>query len=364
MKDLKSQPNKFNRLKILAFFLTLGGVGLFIYFIYQVGLREIWEGIGRVGFGGFAIAFMLYAARLAIRSFTWSFSVEKPYQLKFRDAITAVIMGEAMSSIIPLGIIVSGTTKGLAVRKKLPLFAGLSALAVENLFYSFVTGLYIALGAITLLWNFNLPDIWYWISGALIVIVGILILAGFIMIIQQWHFASATADWVYEKGFLRTWLEIGRNDIKIFENRIYGFYRHQPKRFLPIFLLQVLFHLLGVLEVWLLLSFLGEIAATFFSAFLLESVSRIIVVIFKLVPFVIGVDEAAAQFITNILKLGAGLGVTLAIVRKGIRFAWALIGVLLLLNRGFSIKELFHHHSKSLENKHDDEDEALSQQTN
>ncbi|HEY0657470.1 MAG TPA: lysylphosphatidylglycerol synthase domain-containing protein, partial [Pyrinomonadaceae bacterium] len=163
MKDLKPSASNLTRLKILAVFLTLGGAALFIYFISQVGVREILEGIGRVGFGGFLLVFLIYATRLGIRSFAWSFSVEKPYQLKFRDSFQAVIIGEAMSSLIPLGIIVSGTTKGLVVRKKIPLAAGLSALAIENLFYSFATGLFIALGAVLLLLNFNLPDFWYWV---------------------------------------------------------------------------------------------------------------------------------------------------------------------------------------------------------
>lgn len=362
METLKPEPGKFNRLKILAFFLTLAGVALFVYFISRVGLRELWEAVGRVGVGGFALIFLLYATRLAIRSFAWSFCVEKPYRLKFRDAFQAVIMGEAMSSIIPLGIVVSGTTKSLAVRKKLPLFAGLSALAVENLFYSFITGLYIALAAIALILNFKLPEFWFWVSSLLIFIVAILIIAGVFMIVRQWHFASAIAEWIYQKGFLRKWLETGREDVKSFENRIYGFYRHQAKRFLPISLLQVLFHALGILEVWLILSFIGDVAPSLFSAFLLESVSRIIVVIFKLVPFVLGVDEAAAQFITDTLKLGAGIGITLAIVRKSVRVTWAIIGVLLLLNRGFSIRELFHH-SHSVQNEQN-KDENLSHQTN
>jgi hypothetical protein len=365
MKDLNPQPRKLTRLKILAFFLTLAGLALFVYFITEVGLAEIWEGIGRVGFGGFLIVFLLYAVRLCIRSFTWSYSVEKPYRLRFRDAFPAVVMGEAMSSIIPLGIIVSGTTKGLAVRKKLPLVAGLSALAVENLFYSFVTGLYITFGALALIWNFNVPEVFYYISGGLVAVVTILIIAGIVMIVQQWHFASATAEWVYQKGFLRTWLETARTDVRNFENRIYGFYRRQPGRFLPLVALQVLFHLLGILEVWLILSFISEVAPALFSAFLLESVSRVIVVTFKLVPFVLGVDEAAAQFITDTLKLGAGLGVTLAIVRKGARVIWALLGVLLLVNRGFSIRELFHHHhAASLHTSKHDEDEKLFHQTN
>jgi hypothetical protein len=366
MKDLKQPPEKrqsskkLNNLKILAVVLTLGGAALFIYFISQVGLSEIWEGIGRVGFGGFFLIFLIYATRLGLRSFAWSLSVEKPYELKFKDAFQAVIIGEAMSSMIPLGIVVSGTTKALAVRHKLPLVAGFSALAVENLFYSFITGLFITLGAVSLLLNFDLPDFWYLISTSLIVIIGIVTVLGFTMVIRQWHFASAIARWFYRRGILRKWLEHGRDHIKTFENRIYSFYRQQPKLFLPIITMQMLFHLLGVLEVWLILSFIGEIVPTFFSAFLLESVSRVIIVIFKLVPFVLGVDEAAAQFITDTLKLGAGIGVTLAIVRKGVKISWAVFGILLLLRRGLSVAEIFSQHSKSVQHK----DEKLSHQAN
>lgn len=104
------------------------------------------------------------------------------------------------------------------------------------------------------------------------------------------------------------------------------------------------FHLLGVTEVFFVLSRIAENPPTIYLAFLLESVSRVITVVFKLVPFVIGVDEAGAQFITETLALGAGLGVTLAIIRKGRMLFWVSIGVLITLKRGLSISEIFHHH--------------------
>lgn len=359
MKQQPSQTGNIHKLKLLAVLFTIGGAALFVYFISQVGLREIWFGIERFGFGGFLLIFSIYAARLAVRGFAWSLSVEKPYRLSFLESFRAMIIGEAMSSMIPLGIVVSGTAKALAVRRSLPLVAGFSSLAVENLFYSFWTGLFITLGAAELMANFSLPEYWFLISWALILIVLTLMIGGFTMIIRQWHFAGAIAEWIYEKGFLRSWLENGRADIKIFEDRIYGFYRRQSRRFLPISLLQILFHLLGVLEIWLILALIGDILPTFFSAFLLESVSRVIIVIFKLVPFVLGVDEAAAQFITDTLKLGAGIGVTLAIVRKSVKISWAVIGIIMLVKRGFSIREIFHH-SKTQAAK----DENLSHQTN
>ena len=58
--------------------------------------------------------------------------------------------------------------------------------------------------------------------------------------------------------------------------------------------------------------------------------SRLISVTFKFVPFVIGIDEAGAQFITETLAIGAGVGVTLAIIRKGRIIFWAAIGLILI----------------------------------
>lgn len=358
MKETPPQTRNFHTLKILAIILTIGGAALFIYFISQVGIYEILGGVKRVGFGGFLLIFFIYAVRLAMRSFAWSLSVEKPFQLNFKDAFQSVIIGEAMSSMIPLGIVVSGTTKAVVVRHKIPLVVGFSSLAVENLFYSLGTGVFIMLGAAELLANFDLAEYWYWISIFLLITILVLTITGFIMVIRQWHFASKTAEWFYERGYFRSWLETGRADIKTFEDRIYGFYRHQPRRFLPILSLQTVFHLLGILEVWLILLFLRDAYSDFFPAFLLESVSRVIIVVFKLVPFVLGVDEAAQQFITGTLKLGAEVGVTLAIVRKGVRISWAIIGILMLIKRGFSIREIFHH-SNSAATK----DKNLSHQT-
>ena len=59
--------------------------------------------------------------------------------------------------------------------------------------------------------------------------------------------------------------------------------------------------------------------------------------------FVIGVDEAGAQFITETLALGAGVGVTLAIIRKGRILFWMAVGLILILRREISLLELLRH---------------------
>jgi hypothetical protein len=156
--------------------------------------------------------------------------------------------------------------------------------------------------------------------------------------VKQWHFASESCEWLYRKGFLIGVLEHGRLQVRLFENLIYGFYRRHPKRFLPICLIEATFHLLGIFEVWFILSRISF--PDILSAFLLESVSRLITIVFKLIPFVIGVDEAGAQFVAETVALGAGIGVTLAVIRKGRILFWTAIGLLLIVKRGLSVRAM------------------------
>ncbi len=335
-------PNQkhLNRLKIAGVFLTLGGIALFSYFIYSIGLDEILSGIANIGFAGFGIILLIYFLRVCARATAWKLSVYDDHSVGLRDTIPAVIIGEALSAMIPLGILVSGTAKAVAIRHRVPLVVGLSSVATENLFYSIVTGLFIVLGAVNFLRNFDLPEGWILTIDIFIAAVFILIFFIILMVLRQWHFASELCEKLYERGIATRFLENGRMQVRLFENLIYGFYRRYPRRFLPIILMQVAFHSLGIIEAWFILSRVSEQVISFYTAFLLESVNRVTLTLFKLIPFLVGVDEAGAQFVTDTLMLGAGVGVTLAIIRKGRVLFWAMVGVTLIVKRGLSVREI------------------------
>lgn len=329
-----------SRLKAAGILFTLIGLAVFAYFIWATGLESIGEGISNVGISGFALILFIYLLRVCARAIAWRLSVYGPYELRFRDTFPAVIIGEALSSLIPLGILISGTAKAVAVRKRVPLVVGLSSVATENLFYSFVTALFISLGSILFLRSFDLDPEFVWLIDALLVSIVILIAFVALMIVRQWHWASAICERLYNRGILESLLESGRLQVRLFENLIYGYYRRYPRRFVPILLLQVAFHALGVLEVLFILSKIGPALPEISTAFFLETISRLITIVFKLIPFVIGVDEAGAEFVVNTLALAAGIGVTLAIVRKARILFWAIVGVGLIAKRGISLRDL------------------------
>jgi hypothetical protein len=349
IKPQSSNQKNLNRLKVLGALFTLFGIGLFAYFIYRVGFYEILSGVGKIGFAGFGAILFIYFLRIAARAAAWKLSVYEPYKLDLSDTIPAVVIGEAMSSLIPLGILVSGTSKAIAVKHRVPLVVGFSSIATENLFYSLMTSLFIILGAFSFLRTFELADGWIITIDVLIVGIILFIFLGFLMVLRQWHFASAICEGLYKRGFFKSILENGRLHVRLFENLIYGFYRRYPRRFLPICLLQVAFHLLGIFEVWFILSRISDAFQSFYTSFLLESASRLINVIFKLIPFLVGVDEAGSQFIAENLAMVAGVGVSLAIIRKGRVLFWTAIGLIFIIKRGFSFKEFSKIRSESHE---------------
>ena len=329
-----------SRLKIAGGVLTAGGIVLFAYFVYAVGISEIANNVERFGLLGFALILAIYFVRICVRAGAWTLSVYSPYSIRMRDAIPAVIIGEAMSSMIPLGILISGTAKAVAVRKRLPLVVGLSSVATENLFYSFVTSIFLILGSFILLRSFELDAGWVLTIDILIGLIIAIVIFLVLLVFRQWHFASELCESLYRRGFAASILERGRFEVRLFENLIYGFYRRYPRRFLPICLLEAAFHALGVAECWLIVSRILDNVPSLLTPFLLESVSRLITIVFKLVPFLIGVDEAGAQFVAETVGIGAAVGVTLAIIRKGRILFWTAVGLGLILKRGLRLREI------------------------
>jgi len=131
-----------------------------------------------------------------------------------------------------------------------------------------------------------------------------------------------------------------RERIRAIEDRIYGFYRHHQSRFLPILALEACFHLAGVAEVYATL-YLMNARPTWLAAFVLESVNRVINVVFKFVPMRAGVDEFGTGKFTKLLKVGTeGIGVTLAIIRKARVIFWTAVGVGVLVRRGLSVRTM------------------------
>jgi hypothetical protein len=178
--------------------------------------------------------------------------------------------------------------------------------------------------------------------ASIVALVATLIVAPLVyfLIRKQWNFLSGALNLAGNRGIARDWTRKMSPRARSLEERIYGFYQRNQRSFIGIFALELCFHMAGVLEIYTTLSFISPVAPTLLTAFILESVNRIINVAFKFVPLRTGVDEAGTGMLSKVLGFTTAIGVTLAIVRKGRDLFWATIGVALMIRKGFSLKQV------------------------
>src|SRR6185503_9882771 len=222
-------------------------------------------------------------------------------------------------------------SKAVFVKDRVPLMVGLSGLAIENIFYALSVALFIFAGTATLLLTFTLPKGLRYASIAALVVTFLIIPLVYLIVRRQTRFLSSVV------GYFRFMSKL-KPRAQSLEERIYGFYANTQQSFLLIFALEMCFHLAGVLEMFITLSFISSVAPTLTQAFILESVNRIINLTFKFIPLRAGVDEGGTGRVSKVLGFARGIGETLAIVRKGRDIFWSAIGVLLIWKKGFSLR--------------------------
>jgi hypothetical protein len=316
---------------------SLLGLALFAYFVLKAGPAAIWLQMRALGWG-FLVILLVSAARPLVRALAWTRCFETTHALGFRDALTAYLIGDALGNVMPLGIVVSEPAKAALVRERVPLMASASALAVENLFYMLSVALFIFAGMTALLLRFPLPPRLRAASYATLGGILVVILFACVVVRRRWKFLSRTVEFFAARGVGRRLAERSGARLGALEDRVYGFYERHGARFPSIMLCEACFHLAGVVEVFATLYFISDTRPTWLAAFILESVNRVITVVFKFVPMRVGVDEAGTSAFTKALGLGTTAGVTLAIVRKARVVVWTAVGVVLLVRRGLTVK--------------------------
>jgi hypothetical protein len=306
---------------------TVGGAALFAYAVRRAGVAEIVLGIHRVGWG-LAAVLALAGLRFLVRAECWRLCMPPDSRLGLGRAFGAFLAGDAVGNVTPLGLLASEPAKVFLTRHHLATRESVASLAAENLVYAASVVAMVGLGFAVLLTTTPLPGVWRW--TALAVLLGSI--AG---VIGAWRLMRGT--WDERRGPRPRW----RARLAAVRIAVLGVWAGQPSRFLRVFALDLLFHALAVLEIFLTLGWLlGDRSATLAQAIVFEALNRVITVAFKFVPFRIGVDEALSGALAPLLAVNPAAGVTLAVVRKVRNLAWSAAGLAVVVTHPPSVRSL------------------------
>lgn len=303
----------------------------------RAGVAEVAAGAGRLGWAFAAVA-ALGGLRLAARALAWRSCLDRPHRLTRGHAFRAMVAGDTLGNLTPLGPLVGEPAKTLFAGDREPAARTLPALAVENLFFTLSAALVVAGGAVALAFRLGPADT-RWTAGA--VLVGALVLVvGAVhgVIWRRLHPAGALLDAVARRAPAAGRLAGWAGAVRRAEDRVHDLYPRSPRRLAAVAGWELGFHGLAVLEIHLVLAFISDVPPTLLDAFVLESANRLLAAAFKAVPLRIGVDEAGTAAVAGLLGFGGATGVTLAIVRKARMLVWMTAGVLLLARRSLQAR--------------------------
>jgi hypothetical protein len=318
------------KLNVPGVLTAIGGLVLLAWVVSRVGVAEIAADVAQVGWGIAAIV-AIGGLRFLMRALAWRLCLEPPHRLSVSDAFAAVVCGDAVWNLTPLGPIVGEPAKAAFVRRRVALGPAAAALALENVLYTLSAAAMIAAGMVALVFQFQVPPALRGLSAVAVAGTAVLFAVALWLLWRQPAVVSRA---------LGTMPRLRRHASRVhaIETQMYSFASRRAGRLPGLAAAEVGFHALGVAEAWVTLRLLTGVPPTLLTCFILETANRLIQVVFKIVPLRLGVDEAASAWFTEILGLGPKTGVALAIIRKVRMLFWSGTGGILLIREGLFTK--------------------------
>src|SRR5581483_3391381 len=258
----------------------------------QTGVANIMHYLAMMGWG-FAAILALSAARNLLRAASWYYAIDPPHrQITFWSLLNVMLAGEAIKYLTATGPLLGEPAKAAMVRREVPLVAGFSSVIVENLIYNLTVFLVMLGGLPALAWLIDVPHrlrvAACLFAAVLVVAIGLVWLA----VRGRWFILARMLEQLRRLSRRRMVDEEGNppsrfvkiiTRVREVEANVYAFYEDRRGALLGIFAVNMLSHLINVVEVCLILT-LMSLPASLAAGFVIEAVTKVINGAFFFVP--------------------------------------------------------------------------------
>jgi len=251
---------------------ALLGLGLLGYLVLRAGPGAVWRQVHEVGWG-LALIILLGGLSQLLRTCAW----RKTFTCDIRGLSWSRSLGIQLASDACGQLGIAGKVLGDAIRISLfgstvPLANGISACAIDGGLHTLTAALVTVLGIIAALLLAPLSGRWRVDGLLLIVVLSTLVVLGGVAVARRWQLMGHAARAIGRWRRLHNWISGKQSIIDSAEHNLLAFPREAPAAFWAILTLNLLWHAMAVLEVYLILRFMGARIAVV-GAFVLEGLT-------------------------------------------------------------------------------------------
>ena len=314
----------------LRFFAALLGLGLLSYLVFRTGPGVVWKQLQTVGWG-LALIIILGGFSQLIKTFAWrkAFTCDIS-QLSWSRSFVAQLISDAIGQFGFAGKVVGEGTRISLLGRAVPLSNALSAGAIDGGLHSFSALLVTVLGISAILMIGPVSVRWRVYAALLITVLMSVVILAAVALKNRWQLVGNATRAIGRLPRLHTWVRDKQPIVDSAEDNLLSFRHEAPAAFWATLTFNLLWHMLAVLEVYIILRFMGA-GFSVGGAFIVESLTKVINLVGAFNPGNFGTYEGGSMLIAKMFGVTSTTGLTLALCRRARTIFWAGIGAMCMI---------------------------------
>ena len=309
---------------------ALVGVGLLSYLVLRTGPALVWKQVREVGWG-LAVIIMLGGFSQLMKTWAWrqTFTCDIG-GLSWSRSFRVQLVSDAAGQLGLAGKLVGEGLRVSLVTSAVPLTSGISAAAIDGGLHTLTAAVVTVLGIVATL--VFAPVSGKWRVDALVLavlLVGVVLLAA-VGVATRFPLVGNAARVIGRWSRVRDFISRKQPVIDSAEQKLLTFHDQAPAAFWTSVTLNFLCHMLAILEVYLILRFMGAKIAVI-GAFALEALTKVINLVGVFNPGNFGTYEGGTMLITKLLGVAGTTGLTLALCRRARGIFWAAVAAVCMI---------------------------------
>ena len=314
----------------LRFFAALLGLGLLSYLVFRTGPGAVWKELQTVGWG-LALIIILGGFSQFIKTCAWrqAFTCDIS-QLSWPRSFVAQLISDGMGQFGVAGKVLGEGTRISLLGRAVPLSNALSAGAIDGGLHTFSALVVTVLGISAILMIGPVSVRWRVYAAVLITVLVSLVILAAVALRNRWQLVGNATRAIGRLPRLHAWVSDKQPIVDSAEDNLLSFRDEAPAAFWVTLTFNLLWHMLAVLEVYIILRFMGA-GFTVGAAFIVESLTKVINLVGSLNPGNFGTYEGGSMLIAKMFGVTSTTGLTLALCRRARTVFWAGVGAMCMI---------------------------------
>jgi hypothetical protein len=324
-----SRPNvQFRQLVRLP--VALLGIALLVFLIRGTGPSTVVGQVKTVGWG-LGLIIVLGGISHLTKTLAWRLT----FLCDIRDVAFVRTFGlrlvsETIGSFGLPGQVLGETARVYLLGSALPVEDSVSSVTLDRGLYILTSALVSVTGIVAALFLLSLSATWRLYASLFASFLAVLLVMTAVAFQRRWSVFSGTARAIGSLPWFKNWLDGKQSVIDSVESNLFTFCQENPKAFWASLTLNLASHGMAILEVYLLLHFMGT-RTGLLGAFVLEAFTKLINVVGALNPGNVGTYEGGNLILTRLLGIAGPAGLTLGLCRRVRSLFWKAMGLLCLI---------------------------------